>query len=256
MIDINNHILPGMDDGAATLATTMEMASHAADNGITQIVATPSHQGGKYSNTKTDILGALNYVQSKLTDERTPIKILPGQVTRIYGDLLGDLKKGEILPLNETSHYVLLELPENHVPQYTIQLLFDMQIAGYMPILVHPERNLELRERPNLLHRLIMNGALAQLKATSLTGGAGKSTKRIAQQMLEANLVHFIASEARNAQQISALPEAYEEVRKQYGAQLLNQLMENANAATFGHYVEKEIPARIPARKQWKLFNR
>ena len=121
----------------------------------------------------------------------------PGQEIRLYGELKRDLERGRLLSLAGTK-YLLIELPYHHVPRYAEKLLFDLQLNGYIPIIAHPERNLELMENPDLLYRLVKNGACAQLTCSSLAGRFGRSVKRLARRFLEANLIHFIASDAHN----------------------------------------------------------
>ncbi|MFD1037243.1 tyrosine-protein phosphatase [Virgibacillus byunsanensis] len=149
-----------MDDGSQTLTESLAIERTAAEKGIHKIIATPHHNNGVYIDKGSNILGLVGYLNVKLQEEGIPIEILPGQETRIYGGFLEGLTDGSVLPLNIDSGYVFIELPTSHVPQYAIQLLFDIQIQGYKPIIVHPERNQEIMENPNKLYLMVKNGAL------------------------------------------------------------------------------------------------
>ncbi|WP_373893853.1 tyrosine-protein phosphatase [Virgibacillus sp. CBA3643] len=256
MIDIHCHILPGVDDGAVSLPESLAMAREAANEGIQKIIATPHHQNGTYRNSRANIIGATDYLNGKLQKEQIPVEILPGQETRIYGDMLGDLKRGDVLPLNEGSGYVLVELPTNHVPEYSTQLLFDMQIAGYKPIIVHPEKNREFLENPDKLYRMVKNGSLTQISAPSVIGKAGRKVQRFSHQLLASNQTHFIASDAHNTKRRGFhLRQAYADVRKSHGNELEYQLMENSEALLIGHTILMDPPDRVPSKKKWGLFN-
>ncbi|UJL45825.1 tyrosine protein phosphatase [Virgibacillus sp. NKC19-16] len=255
MIDIHCHILPGVDDGAVSLPESLAMAREAANEGIQKIIATPHHQNGSYMNPGANIIGATDYLNGKLQKEQIPVQILPGQETRIYGDIIEDIKRGDILPLNGDSGYVLVELPSNHVPGYTTQLLFDMQIAGYKPIIAHPEKNHEILENPDKLYRIVKNGALTQISASSLIGKAGRKIQRFSHQLLETNQVHFMGSDAHNNKRRGFyLRQAYSEVRKSHGNTLEYQLMENSEALLIGNKIQMDAPERISLKKKWGLF--
>src|SRR5699024_11851643 len=119
--------------------------------GIHTIIATPHHKNGHFNNERNYIQLQVDILRQLFTQHDIPLTILAGQETRIYGDMVEGLKKGEILPLNETK-YVHGEFPFREVPRYAEQLLYDLQIEGYVPIIVHPERNKELLENPNKLY--------------------------------------------------------------------------------------------------------
>ncbi|MFC3039858.1 tyrosine-protein phosphatase [Virgibacillus xinjiangensis] len=254
MIDIHSHILPDVDDGASSLTESLAMAKKAADEGIRKIVATPHHENGSYVNTKNQVIAAVDYLNGQLQLENIPVEILPGQETRIYGEMLQDLQAGKVLPVND-NNYVLVELPTSHVPQYTTQLLFDMQLAGYKPIIVHPERNHEIMEQPDKLYRMVKNGALTQVTAASLVGRSGKKVEKFANQLLEANLAHLLASDAHDTKKRGFyLKVAYKKVKSDYGSDYMFQLMDNAEAVITGSAAEREIPERVQKKRKWLVF--
>jgi len=257
MIDIHCHILPSIDDGAASLTESLMMAREAQKQGIRKIVATPHHQNGKFINTRDQILGIVDYMNGKLRSENIQVEILPGQETRIYGDILEDLEKKEILTLNGNSRYILIDFPENHIPYYTTQLFFDMQIAGYTPIIAQPERNRELFVNPDKLYRLVRNGALIQVKAGSVVGRGGKGIRSFVEQMLRSNLVHFIASDAHNGKKRNYLMrEAFQEIKRINGSVYGHQLIENSEAIITGQPIHKHIPERMASKNILGFYSR
>ncbi|MFB4167249.1 tyrosine-protein phosphatase [Virgibacillus sp. JSM 102003] len=257
MIDIHCHILPGLDDGAKSVTESIMMANEAAKQGITKIVATPHHNNESFMNYGTDITGAVDYLNGQLQKENIPVEILEGQETRVYGDMLEDLKNGQVIAINKESDYVFVELPTYQVPKYTTQLLFDMQIAGYKPVIVHPERNHELQDDPDKLYRIVKNGALTQITAASLLGFAGKKFQRFANQMIESNLTHFIASDAHNVKKRGFfMREASRYLKKHYGNTTEYTFMENSELMIIGQTVHQEPPERIITKKKWGVFNK
>ncbi|MBB6176106.1 protein-tyrosine phosphatase [Anoxybacillus tengchongensis] len=254
MIDIHSHILPSIDDGAQTLADAIDMAKAAVAGGITTIIATPHHRNGTFENDKRSIIEHVHALNETLQHHRIPLSVLPGQEVRIHGELLDYYRDGDILPLAETK-YVLIELPNNHVPRYTEQLIFDMQLQGLIPIIAHPERNSELVEHPNKLYDLVKKGVLTQLTAASVAGKFGKNIKKFSLQMIEANLVHLIASDAHNTTtRAFHMREAYDVIQKQFGSQVVYVFQENAELLVAGETLYKDAPGRMKKKKFFGIF--
>ncbi|GGF22598.1 tyrosine protein phosphatase [Halobacillus andaensis] len=255
MIDIHSHILPGVDDGAQTIEESIEMARVAVEEGIDTIVATPHHQNGDFKNYKNDILIQVSELNRVLEEEEIPLTVLPGQETRIHGGMVEDLQKEEILPINEYSKYVFVEFPHDQVPSYASNLLFNLQVEGYQPIIVHPERNLQLQDNPNLLYSLVKNGAFSQVTAGSITGKFGRTAKKIAYQLIDANLTHVIASDAQNAKgRAFKLKEAYNEIRKHYGQSMMDYFSDNAQYVIDNEPLASDPPLHVKKKKVLGIF--
>ncbi|MGN7241033.1 tyrosine-protein phosphatase [Priestia megaterium] len=254
MIDIHSHILPGVDDGASAMEDAVNMARLALDEGITKIIATPHHQNGMYFNKKQDILKRVKELNNVLQRENISLEVLPGQETRIYGSLLDDFEKGDILTLNHTN-YLFVELPSGHVPRYTEQLLFEMQLKGVIPIIVHPERNAEVLKNPEKLLNLVKKGVLTQLTAGSLTGYFGKKVQKFSLQLIEANSTHFIASDAHNTSTRNFhMRESISKVHKEFGSQGVYYFQENAELLVQGQSVYRQEPSKIKYKKFLGIF--
>ncbi|MCM3068375.1 tyrosine protein phosphatase [Priestia flexa] len=189
-----------------------------------------------------------------LQSENISLEVLPGQETRIYGSLLDDFEKGDILTLNHRN-YLFVELPSGHVPRYTEQLLFEMQLKGVTPIIVHPERNAEVLKNPEKLLNLVKKGALTQLTAGSLTGHFGKKVQKFSMQLIEANSTHFIASDAHNTSTRSfRMRESISKVHKEFGSQVVYYFQENAELLVQGQSVYRQEPSKIKHKKFLGLF--
>ncbi|OEH92136.1 tyrosine-protein phosphatase [Bacillus solimangrovi] len=255
MIDIHCHILPGVDDGAVTIDDSIKMARAASEEGISKIIATPHHKNGKYNNLKIDIMEHVVQLNKVLEKNDINVKILPGQEIRLNGELLSDYALGKILTLNNTNKYLFIELPSNHVPRYTERLIFDIQLQNLIPIIVHPERNSQITENPNVLYEFVKNGALTQITASSLTGHFGKKVKQFTHKLIDANLTHFIASDAHNiTSRTFNLRAAYENIEQIYGMDMRYMFQENAQYLVNAEMVYKEPPERVKTKKFLGLF--
>ncbi len=254
MIDIHCHILPSIDDGAKDINDSIEMAREAVKEGIHTIIATPHHRNGKYENRKLEIIEEVKKLNAILVKEDISLTILPGQETRIFGEYLENEEFVHILPLNHTQ-YVFIELPSSHVPRYTEKLLFDIQLKGLTPIIVHPERNQEMISHPDTLYNLVKKGALTQVTASSVAGYFGKKIKNFSLQLIEADLIHFISSDAHNVTSRGfKVTEAFDVIEKKYGVDMIYFFTENAELLVDGKTAYREEPQRVRQKKFLGIF--
>jgi len=255
MIDIHCHILPYVDDGASHYTDSLLMAKQAESEGIHTIIATPHHQNGSYTNAKNDIVKKVAELNDYLKTKQVHVQILPGQETRIYGELLEDYEAGEILTLAGISNYLFIELPSNNVPHYTDQLCYDMQMKGLTPVIVHPERNSEIIQRPEKLYTLVKNGAATQITAASFAGYFGKKIQQFTFDLVRANLTHFIASDAHNTDTRGfKISEAFDLLETKFGQDIVYYFMDNAELIVDGKEIYREVPEQIKKKKIFGLF--
>ena len=198
MIDMHSHILPGLDDGSPDLQTSLAIASAAVENGIRIMLATPHFIPGVMKNSRTVVLNAVQELQFHLDREKIPLRVLPG--TEAYCDVsLPQLvKSGEVLTVNDSGKYLLMELPMGTVPHYMDHVVFELKLQGITPVIAHPERNKQLAANPDILYKLIYNGALTQVNAVSILGDYGGQVKAAALLFLKLRWVHFLGTDTHS----------------------------------------------------------
>ncbi len=194
-VDIHCHILPGIDDGSPDWETSLAMARMAVEQGTRTIVAT-AHQLGNFAQNRGDTIRQLTELLQQLLDEQqVPLQVLPGGDVRIEDQMLALLGQGDVLSLADLRQHVLLELP--HDLYFPLEgLLEDLQRAGMVGILSHPERNQGILRNPETVAPLVEAGCLMQVTAGSLMGSFGSQSQRLAERMLSEGLVHFVATDA------------------------------------------------------------
>lgn len=255
LIDIHSHILYGLDDGAKTVKNSLEMAREAVNQGIKVIYATPHHLNGVYENNAEEIRKAVLRINQLFHNHSINLDVRVGQEIRINGNILEDLQNGSSLTLGDQGIYVLIEFPSKEVPRYTNNLLFDLQVEGFKPIIVHPERNSEIIQKPSILYELVKNGALTQVTAASVAGKFGKKIQRFSLDLIEHHLTHFIASDAHNITTRSFwMNEAFEVIQNTFGIDIVFYLKENAQLLLDNEIVIGEPPHRIKQKKLFGLF--
>ncbi len=196
MIDLHCHLLPGLDDGAQTLAAAVEMAAIAAGEGVHTIVATPHLVVGR-EDAWGEVAARAAELRQLLTSRRISLDLhLGAEVLLDPG--LPDLAVRGRLPLLVAGPYVLVELPFYSLPTYAEQVLFELQAQGLRPVLAHPERCFPLHGDLAWVAGLAERGVVMQVNATSLTGDHGPSVRQAARELLRRGLAQLIASDAHS----------------------------------------------------------
>jgi protein-tyrosine phosphatase len=197
MFDLHSHILPGIDDGAANLDESLAMARAYVAQGVSVVACTPHILPGVYHNTGPDIRLRVTKLQGELDAQDIPLRLLTGADNHIVPDFIDGLKQGRLLTLGDTS-YVLVEPPHHVAPVRLEDLFFSILLAGYIPILTHPERLTWIEGKYAVIENLAARGVWMQITASSLTGSFGSRAKFWAQRMLKQGLVHILATDAHN----------------------------------------------------------
>jgi protein-tyrosine phosphatase len=228
MIDIHTHVLPSVDDGASNEEEALRLAKAAAREGITNIVATPHHANGRYTNVAAEVEQRVRLLNDLLQRENIPVSISSGQEIRLHRELLEAWHRHELLTLAGSS-YLLLELPSSDIPSSTFEFVYELRLLDLKPIIAHPERNAEIVRNPDRLAELVEAGAYAQVTTHSLLGGFGKPIERSAWTLCKSGLVHLVSSDAHHAERRGfRLKEAYDAIRERIGEPWERYYQDNA----------------------------
>jgi protein-tyrosine phosphatase len=192
VIDLHSHILPGLDDGAATASDSLALARAASSVGVTTIAATP-HVRDDYPTSPDEMEQGVKALGQALADAGIAVEIAVGGELSL--DRLDRLAEEDVarFSLGGTGRYLLVEFPYYGWPFTLEAQLRRLRGQGLIPVLAHPERNPEVQQAPHRLERLRRGGALAQVTIDSLTGVLGRRARRAARDLLEANAVDLLA---------------------------------------------------------------
>jgi protein-tyrosine phosphatase len=199
VIDLHSHVLPGVDDGAATLDESLAILRAAASDGIERIAATP-HVRDDYPTAPEEMERLVAEVAAAAGADGLDIEVLPGgelavdRIPRLDDETLARFGLGG------NPRLLLLECPYYGWPLDLGTVVFDLQTRGYTVVLAHPERNPDVQERPELLEPLVAAGLLVQLTSASVDGRLGSRSKQASRRLLERELAHLIASDAHAPQ--------------------------------------------------------
>jgi protein-tyrosine phosphatase len=217
LLDSHCHLLPGLDDGPADWAESIEMARCAVADGIGGVIATP-HQFGAYAgNTPNCIRQLTGELQRCLDAEGVPLQVFPGAEVRVEPDLARRVRTGEAVTLADRGRHVLVELPhEIYVPLE--KTLDGLRRAGLVAVLAHPERNLGLRRQPAVLQSLARRGCHLQVTAGSLLGKFGAGVQQFAEQLVGSGMVQVVATDGHGIRgRRPLLAAAYQYIAQRWG---------------------------------------
>ncbi len=209
VVDIHSHLIPGIDDGSKTMEESIELIKRYSALGFKKLVTTPHIMSDAYRNTPDIILGGLDKLREAVL--REGIKMELDAAAEYYFDegFMKLIKEKKLLSI--AGKYVLFEVSYMNPPDNVMQAIFDIQIAGYTPILAHPERYPFWYNRFDEYHKIKDAGALLQLNTNSLVGYYGPDAKKIAERMVDEQMIDFIGSDMHGSRHMMALEKCVNE---------------------------------------------
>lgn len=201
--DMHSHLIPGIDDGSPTMETSVEMIREFAAMGYKKIITTPHVMSDYYKNNPEIILGGLKLVKEELLKQGLTIEIEVAAEYNLDDGLEAIIDNKQILTFG--GNHVLFELPFMQEPRNFQEIVFKFQTTGYRPILAHPERYSFWYKNFEKYEELKSKGVLLQLNLLSLTGHYNLDTKKIAEKMVDANLIDFVGTDCHRLEHLATL---------------------------------------------------
>jgi len=196
-MDIHSHVLPGIDDGAKTLDESVSMIKRFQELGINKIVTTPHIMGGVWPNSKVEILNKLSGLKKKLLKEGiNNFWVEAAAEYMLDENFIELLEKKDLLTID--GNKLLLEMSYINAPSNLFEIIFDIQVLGFIPVLAHPERYNYYHLEKSKYNRLLRSGVLFQLNLLSLSRYYGSKVQKTALYLLENNMYSFVGTDAHN----------------------------------------------------------
>ena len=205
-VDVHSHFIPGIDDGAKTIEDSLELIAAMQSLGYKKVITTPHVMSDFYRNTPEIILGGLEDVRKALKKHNIDMEIDAAAEYNLDADFIPKIEAGEILTFGD--NYVLFELPFIAEPPNITSAVFELQTAGYKPILAHAERYPYWFPEYHKITDLRERGVKIQLNINSLTGFYGPEVKATAEKMIEDGVVDLLGSDCHHTGHIALLQDA------------------------------------------------
>ena len=200
-VDIHSHILPGIDDGAKTIEDSKFLIENMIEFGFSKIITSPHTIENIWNNTPKTISDALQYTKENLSELTTKVDLRAAS-EYIMDDYFASLiDEGKLLTIKD--NYVLVEMSYINPPIQLYDYIFKLQVAGYIPVLAHPERYVFYHSDFSNYAKLKKAGCLFQLNLLSVTGYYSKEVAKIAGQLLKNNMIDFVGSDFHHKNHIA-----------------------------------------------------
>ncbi len=227
-IDFHSHILPELDDGSENMEESIELLRKMQGFGYTHLIMSPHVMGDFYKNTPEMILEKLQLLQEASDANGLQITLLAS--AEYYLDEWFDekIKAKQLLPFAKNK--ILFEISYVNEPHNLFDTIFNLQIAGFQPILAHPERYSFFHSRYDMYEKIAQTGCRLQVNLLSLIGYYGPNEKRIAEKLIDNKLAYYLSSDAHKLKHLELLPNVFESelyheaIKQSHHLELLSEL--------------------------------
>lgn len=202
--DMHSHLLPGIDDGSPDIKTSLELIKGMMKLGYSKFITTPHIMWDMYKNTREIILEKLESLRSAIKEEGLEAEV-HAAAEYFLDDHVEKLVRNNEPLLTVSGNMVLVEFSMAHPSMSLKDILFDMQMQGYQPIIAHPERYIYLERNKDFYEELKDIGCLFQANLLSFTGYYGKSQQELAQYLIRKGYYELLGTDLHNFRHLDAL---------------------------------------------------
>ncbi len=226
--DMHSHLLPALDDGVQSLEESFGLLTQFAAMGYKKMIMTPHIMGDFYKNSPENILPCLEKLRDFVKENNLEIQLEAAAEYYLDEFLLEKLKKKENLLTfgrnNNDKKFILFETAFMSPPYFLDEAVFLMQSEGYQPVFAHPERYTYLYDNFSILDKLLEKGVLLQINLNSLGGYYAQGAQKLAEKLVQNNLVSFVGTDCHNEKHLKSLEKAQKSkfYDKLFEAKLLN----------------------------------
>ncbi|MBP6688012.1 MAG: histidinol phosphatase [Lacibacter sp.] len=214
-VDMHSHLLPGIDDGSPDAATSVSYIKKMMELGYRKFITTPHIYPDLYPNNRDTITTALQVLRTKLKEEQVDVEI-HAAAEYFIDDYFADRLKNDEQLLTLHKNYVLVEISFMQAPADLKNVLFELIVKGYQPVLAHPERYNYYHSRKEAYHRFKDQGCLLQVNLLSLSGYYGRGVQEAAHYLVNQKLVDFIGTDLHHERHLEAMqhPKLMDDIQK------------------------------------------
>ncbi|AFK05407.1 capsular polysaccharide biosynthesis protein [Emticicia oligotrophica DSM 17448] len=217
-VDMHSHLIPGIDDGSPNIETSIQLIESLKAIGYQKIITTPHIMNDFHPNTSEIIINGLASLKNELESRKMSISIEAAAEYYLDADFEKLLLSNDILCFG-SKKYVLIEMSFVAQTPNLEEIIFNLLMKGYQPILAHPERYNYWHNTPKIYKHIHDIGCLLQVNMLSLLGYYGKPTKNVALNLIKSELVDFLGTDLHHDRHLQVF------IENTYNAEL-NDLIE------------------------------
>lgn len=225
MIDIHSHLLYQVDDGPLAVEESLILLKQAEENGVTDIILTP-HSWAFAGEKNNDWLKVrFDAFQEEAQASTVQLHLGMEHAVDNYRRFVRQIDKEGILTL-ANSQYVLVEAMKLETADEAEELVYEMKLRGYIPILAHPERMSCVKIDSKIVRAFRDAGGLVQLTIEACDPMATGVFHKAAFRLLKEKEVDFLATDTHGLiRNCKALSEIQKRIEKFIGKDFANRIM-------------------------------
>ena len=208
-VDIHSHILPGIDDGAKDVNESVKLITEMKKLGFSKIIGTPHTYAGLYENTNETINDAFRKLKVKIPKG---IEIGFASEYMIDESIINKANEKQLLCIKD--NFILVEMSYVAPPRFLFEIIFELRVNGYIPILAHPERYFFLHVDKKKYHKLKNAGCLFQINLLSTTGYYGEDVLKISDYLIQENMIEYCGSDTHSIKHINQIKNSTVKLKK------------------------------------------
>ncbi len=201
---MHSHLLPGIDDGSEDMENSLELIKGLRELGYKKLITTPHVMWDMYKNTHEVILEKLGDVRQAVKKAEIDVEI-NAAAEYFLDEHVEDLLRNKIPLLTIKDNMVLTEFSMAFPSMNIKEILFEMEMQGYQPIIAHPERYAYLEKNKDFYRELKDIGCLFQLNILSLGGHYGRSVTELAQYLIKQNYYNLLGTDLHHSGHLEGL---------------------------------------------------
>jgi protein-tyrosine phosphatase len=241
LVDLHAHFLPALDDGAENLETCLSMLRALSEMGFAEVSATPHQYTGMFLPPLGDIRSAFDQVRREVATAMPDLR-LHLAAENFWDELFAERRRCNEIPSYDDGKSFLFEINTMTMPPALEASLFDLRVAGRIPVMAHPERYAALQRDFELAEKLSRQAAFV-VDLAALSGKGRRAEVKAARRLLEDGLAHAVTSDMHGLDDAPAVAEGVTWIKKRLGERVLTQLLdENPRRILLGQFPEALTP--------------
>jgi protein-tyrosine phosphatase len=202
--DMHSHLVPGIDDGSTDIATSVTLIRGMMDLGYKKIITTPHILWEIYPNTPDVIVNGFEEVKKEIQLQGLEVE-LRAAAEYFIDDYFESQVEMKVPLLTLSDNLVLVEFSMVTAPMDLQQVIFELQMQNYQPVLAHPERYVYLSRTKKVFDDLKSAGCFFQLNLLSLAGHYGSSVLELAEYFMKEKMYDFAGTDLHGQRHLDGL---------------------------------------------------
>lgn len=202
---MHSHLVPAVDDGSDSVETSLQLLEGLSKMGYKKVITTPHIRPDYFPNTKESLAAGYAKIKEALGKSGLPIELEYAAEYFVDFDFPKVMENGSLLTF--AGNHVLIEISTFSAPPNLFDIVFQLRLKGYQPIVAHPERYVYFQGLSEF-EKLKDFGCYLQLNILSLVGHYGKQAKELAHKLLKNNMVDFLGTDMHHARHLESLKNA------------------------------------------------